>query len=373
MKSIIIFFCTIVLISSFAKAQVFTNKVVGERNESIIDSLRTVDYPYRLPIWGDKATRAGFDLPYSAGISVNYFWQESDIIIENLMVGFNGGQMVPLDDVVRFDKAIATASAITVRPDVWLFPFLNVYGILGRSQASTDVGFGLWVPDSTNNFTRVGGAESVVDFQASTFGIGITPTIGVGGGFLALDMNVAWTDVPQLERPARTFVFGPRFGKNFQLKKPERAVAVWVGGFRVHLDSETRGSILLSEVLPIDQLQSRVDAGIERVGEAQVKVDTWWDGLTPPEQRNPVNIAKHNTANQALATAGEVLARADAALNDGISATVQYAMDKRPADMWNFIVGSQFQLNKHWMIRAEYGFMGSRNQFMTGLQYRFGL
>ena len=41
--------------------------------------------------------------------------------------------------------------------------------------------------------------------------------------------------------------------------------------------------------------------------------------------------------------------------------------------MWNFIIGAQFQLNKHFMWRAEYGFLGSRQQFMTGLQYRFGL
>lgn len=31
------------------------------------------------------------------------------------------------------------------------------------------------------------------------------------------------------------------------------------------------------------------------------------------------------------------------------------------------------KLNKHFMLRAEYGFMGSRQKFMTGLQYRFGL
>ena len=41
--------------------------------------------------------------------------------------------------------------------------------------------------------------------------------------------------------------------------------------------------------------------------------------------------------------------------------------------MWNFIIGSQFQINRSWMIRAEYGFLGSRSQFIGGLQYRFNL
>jgi hypothetical protein len=41
--------------------------------------------------------------------------------------------------------------------------------------------------------------------------------------------------------------------------------------------------------------------------------------------------------------------------------------------MWNFVIGSQFQINKSWMLRAEYGFSEGRNTFFTGLQYRFGL
>jgi hypothetical protein len=42
-------------------------------------------------------------------------------------------------------------------------------------------------------------------------------------------------------------------------------------------------------------------------------------------------------------------------------------------DMWNFILGSQYQINKHYMIRTEFGFLASRVQFIGGLQYRFGL
>lgn len=41
--------------------------------------------------------------------------------------------------------------------------------------------------------------------------------------------------------------------------------------------------------------------------------------------------------------------------------------------MWNFLIGSQFQYNKHMMFRAEVGFLGSRTQVLAGLQYRFGL
>ncbi len=181
-------------------------------------------------------------------------------------------------------------------------------------------------------------------------------------------MNVAWTDVPQLSKPAHSFIFGPRLGKNFKLKKPEQTIAVWAGAFRVQISSGTNGSIALSEVLPPDQLGSKVDQGIAKVGNAQQQVDAWWASLTPPQQQNPVNEAKYNAANRALARAGEILASADNAISTIATSTVQYSMDKRPKDPWNFIIGSQYQLNKHWMLRGEVGFLGSRTQVITGVQ-----
>jgi len=372
-RNLFLSFCLLASIPTFA--QVFSNKEVGKKNEVLVDSLKKSEYPYALPIWGEKVTKAGYSLPYSAGLSVQYFWQESAIIIDNLMVGFNNGEMYNVDGIVRFDESTARAQAITVRPDVWVLPFLDVYGIFGTSNAATDISFGVWAPDSTGVEKEVLKAGTVVEFTTTTYGFGMTPTIGVAGGFLALDFNMAWTDVPQLTKPARSTVFGPRFGKNFKLKKPDQTIAVWVGGFRVGLRSETAGSISLSEVFPEGggEVGMKIDQGIQTVGDAQEQVDAWWGDLTEQEQNNPVNEAKYETANNALTKAGEILSAADAAVNTISTSTVQYSMDKTIKDAWNFVVGSQFQYNKHWMIRLEAGFLGSRTQVMTGLQYRFGL
>jgi hypothetical protein len=373
MKRFLLSNLIIVLFALSASSQVFTNRQVAPKKLDGLDSLNSLKYPYVLPILGQKATNAGFDLPYSAGISINYFVQTSDIILENLEVGFNGGEKFDLSSLVQFDVAKARASALTFRPDVWLLPFLNVYGILGRAQASTEVKYRVNVPDSINTFLPILSGSSFVEFQTTTFGFGLTPTIGIKGGFLALDMNIAWTDVPQLQRPTRTFVFGPRIGKNFRLKKPERSIAVWVGGFRVNLMADTDGSLPLSEAIDVDDFGGRIQVGFEKVDMGQQKVDAWWESLSPIEQRNPLNIARRNAANRALELAGEVLVAADNALSEAESSTVQYSMDRRVADPWNFLTGAQFQVNKHWMIRVEAGYLSSRTQFMGGLQYRFGL
>lgn len=373
MKSKLLVVAISLLLSGQSFAQVYTNKEVGKKNEALADSIKATPYPYSLPIWGAKATAKGYNLPYSAGVSVNYIQQESALIIDNLFVGFNNGPKYDLNEIIRFDEASARAGVLTVRPDVWVLPFLNVYGIMGKGKSSTEINAGVWLPDTAGVWNEITPFSTKADFDAVVFGIGATPTIGVGGGWLALDMNVAWSDVSALDKPVFTFVFGPRAGKTFKFKKPEQNIAVWVGGFRVKFSSETNGSINLNEVIPVGDLQPRVDEGLANVEQGYVNVNAWWEGLTPLEQKNPINMAKHETANRTLDAASNLLTSIDGALNDGESATVQYSLEKNLKDKWNFIIGSQFQINKHFMFRVEGGFLGSRTQLMGGLQYRFGL
>ena len=120
-------------------------------------------------------------------------------------------------------------------------------------------------------------------------------------------MNFSWTDIDALEKPAFAFIFGPRFGKNITLKKPDRNIAMWIGGFRVNIGSATSGSLNAADLFPTDEWQDKVDNGYQKLQESQQKVDAWWNGLSSTEQKNPANVAKHEAANRALATFGNVL------------------------------------------------------------------
>jgi len=162
-------------------------------------------------------------------------------------------------------------------------------------------------------------------------------------------------------------------GKTFKLNDTDMSLAFWFGGFRLKFSSETSGSLNLSELINTGDLQGKVDQGFIRVDEAQANIDSWWSELSPIEQQNPVNKAKYETANRTVGAVGNLLTSVDGALSNSQSATVQYSLNKRVKNMWNVVIGTQFQLNKNWMVRAEFGFLGSRNQFLGGLQYRFGL
>lgn len=361
-----------VLLTCNALAQVYSDKVVGKKKAALSDSIKAAEYPYVLPIWGKKATKAGFDLPYSAGININYLGQKSDLIINNLEVGFNNGPLYNVDEIIRFNDATSQTNGVNFRPDVWLLPFLNIYGIFAKSKSATAVDFGIWVPNSEDTWTEVFSAETKANFDGFTMGFGMTPTIGVGGGFLALDMNMAWTDIAALEKPAFSFVFGPRLGKSFRLKK-QQSVALWVGGFRVKINTGTTGSLPIGDLFDTEGLDAKIQNGFVKVGQAQENVDTWWAGLTPVEQKNPANKAKYEAANRSLEAAGNFLNGISGAVDNLESATVQYSLDKKQKDLWNFIIGGQYQPSKHFMFRAEVGFLTARTQVIAGVQYRFGL
>ena len=368
----ICFLAAFACVMSNATAQYTTDKVLGPKNQYIADSLKKSEYPYIFPAWGKKVTAKGFNIPKSAGLSSQYFYQKSDIVIENLEVGFNNGPKYPLDEIIRFNSSVATSNGISIRPDVWVLPFLNVYGIFAKSKTSTAIDAGVWLPDSSG-WHEITNLSTKANFNATTIGFGFTPTVGIRGYFFALDMNFSWSDIEALEKPAYVSVIGPRFGKNITLKHPERNIAMWIGGFRVNIANATTGSLNASDLFPTSEWGSKVDLGYQKLQESQTKVDAWWSGLSPAEQRNPVNIAKHEAANRVLSTFGQVLDGASQVVDNASNATIQYSLSKRQKEMWNFIVGSQYQINRSWMIRVEYGFLGARQQLLAGVQYRFNL
>jgi hypothetical protein len=52
---------------------------------------------------------------------------------------------------------------------------------------------------------------------------------------------------------------------------------------------------------------------------------------------------------------------------------VNYSLDKKPAHVWNALVGAQFALDRHWQFRVETSFLNGRNSVLAGPEYRFDI
>ncbi|GGG59584.1 hypothetical protein [Bizionia arctica] len=322
-------------------AQVPT-KEFSPRFEAYRDSLKQVKYDQVFPIWGQKAYAKGFDIPYPIGVMGNYVWMEQNISITNLQLGLETSDvnigLTPVD-LIQFGENVNTSYSVNFRPDVWVFPFLNVYGILGYAHSKTEV-----------NLVYPISLTSVVEQNVSTYGIGIMAAGAVGPIFFSVDANFTWNKPELLDEAVPVRVVGIRAGHSFVFKnKPERNIAVWGGGFFMETGSNTVGQISLSEALP--------GADGTKRDEVVANYNNWYD--------NEATIAEKVVADRVLTP---IIDRLEAA--DG-NAIIKYGIDKQVQQKWNGVIGAQFQYNKHWMLRSEAGILGNRKSFLLSLNYRF--
>lgn len=327
--------------SNYIQAQYVSTKV-NTKHQNYTDSLKQVDYNYIFPFLGQGAYKEGFDIPYPVGLMGNYMWMDQGLIIDNLQLGLKTDELdIPLTsvDFVEFGKNTNTSYTFNVRPDIWVLPFLNVYGIFGTGESHTEV-----------NIIAPLEFKSVVDQSVSTVGVGILGAGGIGPVWFSVDANWTWSKPELLDKSVRVTVLGLRLGHTFVFKnKPESNIAVWAGTMSVNMDSGTTGEISLKDALP-DETWNRRDEIVD-------EYNIWYDDLSPPQK-----------AIVDASPVPEIINRLDEA--DG-SAIIRYGLDKQVKQKWNGLIGVQYQYNKHWMLRSEAGLIGDRKSFLLSLNYRF--
>ena len=73
-----------------------------------------------------------------SGSGFNAIYVTQNIDINNLLLSTNEDPLVPIQ-AIQFGSNTADAFSETIRADLWVFPFLNVYALAGPGQANTTV------------------------------------------------------------------------------------------------------------------------------------------------------------------------------------------------------------------------------------------
>jgi hypothetical protein len=290
------------------------------------------------PLWGDKVRAKGFDLPEPYGVMVNYYYQRSDIRISNLKLGVNGGPMADFSNLISIPEATTQASALAIRPSLMVLPFFSVYGVFSSGATQTDI-----------HMTEPVDFRTTAKSGAQVLALGGTFQMGYRGFFGVADFNAAVSDVERLADTVGANMLSFRLGKSFKLNETGRGLAVWAGTAGQVLQVETKGSVKLAEVLPPP------DPG--RVDEAQARCDA-----IPPQQ-----AVRQQVCNQVV---DELRGWSN---GSDPQAQVDYSLDKKPAHVWNMVLGAQYALDRNWMFRFEASFLGGRTSFLAGTEYRFDI
>lgn len=347
MKNILVPCICLMLICIQQTDAQYASKKVKDVHRAYTDSLKQVKYDNVFPIWGQKVYKKGFDIPYPTGIMVNYMYIHQGLIIDDLKLGLKTDDHdIPLTEIdfVEFGDNLSEASTVMFRPDIWVFPFLNVYGVFGFGNTHTEVNLEFPVE-----------LKSVVDQQVRTSGFGFTAAGGVGPVWLAIDGNLTYTKPELLEEAVKVTTFGVRLGTKFVFNnKPYRNISFWIGAMKASLGSNTVGELKLKDALPPEVF--------ERADEIVEDYYNWYNSLDPT---SPIDAAKIKKADEVLTP---IIERIDAADGDAI---IRYGMNKSVKQEWNGILGFQYQYNKGWILRAEGGIIGDRKSILVSLNYRF--
>jgi len=276
-------------------------------------------WDHKMPFMAQKVIDMGYDLPLPYGLKLSYVNVDQEQLLTDLWVGFNGSEKVPLD-WVAFDNAFSENDTVQLIFDTWVFPFMNVFAILGKidGQAPVDVliegnGFldQLGIDCSRpGNFLACSLLQDkdfvlpiTADFEGNNYGIGVNFAGGWKGFFVTLPMSWVYADMKTSDTNGAVFSASPRVGKVFNLESKGN-LALYIGGSYLNSDLTATGSY---PVLAIDE-----------------------------------------------------------------DFTIDYRIDQQNKDPWNAVVGANWDFNSRWSLQAEYnGFVGSRDLWMGSVTWRF--
>ncbi len=263
----------------------------------------------KLPIWGEKVRAMGYDLPLPFGAGVNFVYMEQGLDIRNLKIGFgNANQEV---ERVTFSDASATDTAAAARLDLWLLPFANIYGIIGTIDGKTKLDVNL--PGITVNVPGIGPVP-IVDPATINFDIDYNGTTYGGGITLA----GGYKD------------FFGSLDANYTYTN-------------INL---VDGDIKTLTISP--RLGVLVDPSIIKGSLA------FWIGAMYMDYKQTVTDSVN-------------LKELDSRLP---SADLDFEIDIKNEEHWNFLMGGQWEITKRWQITAEGG-VGNRRQIVLGSSFRF--
>ncbi|MEJ2255665.1 MAG: hypothetical protein P8X98_01435 [Woeseiaceae bacterium] len=283
-----------------------------------------VIYDRALPFLAQQVIDLGFEMPRPYGAQMIGYWQEQDLILDNLSVSIDGGEYQDID-FVDFGTPSVENTTAQAKLDAWLFPFMNVYVSLGQFTGDGAIplavegrdlleflglgrlcGGGVLEPAFCS---RILTTVAEPEYKGDAVALGMNLAMGWEDYFVTIPISHAWTDVDIINETVTAWNISPRIG--------------YLHSF------ENAGSIALY------------------TGATWLKAEVDLSGT-----------AVFDTAGSGIAEIGD-------------ATTLDFVIRQRNRDRWNYLVGFNWELSRAWSLQAEVGFGGSRDNAIVSGTYRW--
>lgn len=273
-------------------------------------------WKHKLPFTAQKVVDLGYDLPLPYGIGLTYVNISQDLLLGQLEVGINGREEEPFE-FVSFENGRADSISGQFKVDVWVLPFMNVFGLLGKvdGDAPVDVqldGNGMLDhlditcggPGPSNPLCNVLEDKEftlpiTAGFSGNTYGVGSVLAGGWSDWFVAVPFSFTYADMDNTDTEGVSTTVTPRAGRVLNLGR--------------------------------------------------------WGNLAL--------FGGANYLDTELTIAGTVGV-------DGFM--IDYTVEQENPDKWNLVVGYNWDISSRWSWSAEYnGFIGTRDAFISSVVFRY--
>ncbi len=261
-----------------------------------------------LPIFGREARQRGYVLPRPFGIGLNYMEQKQPFDVDGVEVesiDVKGSGLVVVDAIDNREDTVI------LRFDAWIFPFLNLYGIIGKTDGEATGPLRIDPRVALGDACRLPQIDCRpidtginLEYEGNVGGGGVTVAGGYKAFFAMIDSNYTVTNLDISSTDATAWVTSTRLGWNGSTS--HFTGAFWIGA--MYQD--------ISQVLDLE--------------------------VPLPQDASTI-------IDQSL---------------------LQVSVDQSTQVPWNGLFGGRWEIGKGVEMLAEFGF-GQRRSNMFNLTYRF--
>lgn len=185
------------------------------------------------PLFG-KDMAGDRNLPRAFGIGIDYFNMDQPYQIDSL--SFTPPPTLPLPPITNVNAIIVNSEVehVDLKLDVWVFPFLNVFGIYGNIDGKTTVDLGNVGVPLPPGFEMLN-----IDYDGDVYGGGLVLAVGGDKWFASLTGTFTDTDLDgAFTSSVEATAIQPRIGI-----RASETTEVWIGGYFIDAEETHSGTI----------------------------------------------------------------------------------------------------------------------------------
>ncbi len=312
MKLLFIFSVLFFVVLSPVSGKTKKDKKVSEQTALKGSLNKVLLFPVSLK--NNKTAHRGFRFPYAWGAGIEGFTFEQKYVANKLTL--HNEIITAYSDSLTQDIT-GGGSQVVVRPEIWVLPYLNLYGLFGFAHGYlepdiTANGINLEIPYQDTVYTLFVDTTVVITkptrYNGSVYGFGATAFYAYNGYFVEVDYNYSEVHPQGMDSKLVSHRFSPKIGKEFMVGKSNNMGAIWLGASWLE-DSQTLTGV--------------------------------------------VNVRE---------VAGD--------LANYIGEEAIYTAAINPEARWNVSIGGSYTINYHFNFAVEIGFL-QRQKLAIGFMYRF--